>query len=188
MALLVVPFHLPTGPEGRLVDFVNDDPVLEIRLLRDGKVEGAPVERLDHAGVTYILSRRDWARRHAKRKTPGQERLARRDRFDGEAVADQNGGIEPELRAVMLNCQPGCQAARGDSDIVDGLGQASDGVKGDRRVQVGLGCRVRPVFVCHQGSPFRDMNFPRYALRFLRSDGLDRHPPHHHHDSQHHQE
>ena len=164
-AFLAVSCHLLTGAKGRLVHFVGDDPILEIRLLRDGEIQRASVERLDHTGVAYVLPRRDWPRRHAERKPPGQQRRTLRDRFDGETVADQNRGIERELRAIMLDGQPCFKAARGDGDIITGLRQAGDFIEGDRAVQVGFGGRVRAIFVCHHGSPFSEMRLPGDVLR-----------------------
>ena len=129
-AFLAVAFHLLTGSEVGLVHLVGDDPILEIGLLGDGEIQRASVERLDHTGVADVLPRRDRPRCHAKRKPPGEQRFARRDRSDGETVADQNCGVDRELGAIMLDGQPGFEAARGDGDIVTGAGQAGDLIKG----------------------------------------------------------
>ena len=126
MMTIAVAFHLAPGPEGGLVYVMGDDPVVEVRLLGEGEIEGALVEGLDHAGVADVFPWRDRPRRHAERKPPGEQRLALRDRFDGETVADQNRGIERKARVIMRNRQPGFQAARSDGDIIAGLGQMGD--------------------------------------------------------------
>ena len=82
------------------------------------------------------------ARRHAERKTPGQQRVTHCDRSDGETVADENGGIEGELGAVMVDLQTGFQAAGGDGDIVVWQRQAGDIAKGTGLLRSGgvTGC------------------------------------------------
>ena len=182
-----MPVHLPAGTEGCLVYFVGGDPILEVGLVREGEIEGASAECLDHAGVAYVLARRDGASRHAEGKAPGHKRVALSDWLDGETVADEDGGIEGEVHAVMLDCQPGLQAAGGDGDVVGVLRQAGDGVKGDQDIGVGSGIRVRPIAMCHQGSPFHDLRFLRGALGLRCLQGFCQHPPHHTDHRQHHQ-
>ena len=114
------------GPEGRLVQLKRLKVVREIRPRRQRKRQPPHRQRFEHRGVAHVVARRDRRERMTEGQPPREQRLARRDGPDGEAMTFEDVLRERARRPVELDHRPRLQGPHRDRDIVPGSGQATD--------------------------------------------------------------
>src|SRR5690348_15381910 len=94
-------------------------PIRKIRLRRkSGAGELPHGERFEHGLIAHIITRGDIRERDAERKAPGEQRLARGDRADSEAMAFKNGMREHAGGTGQLDGCAHFEPASGNSDVV----------------------------------------------------------------------
>ena len=121
------------GPVGRRVERERHQVVLEVRRRGQRHAELTHGQRLQDRGVADVVAGRDRDQRVAERQPPREQRLARRDRPDRQAVPLEHARGERADGAVDLDLGAGVESADGDGDVVVRRGQAADGGQRQRR-------------------------------------------------------
>ena len=125
--------HRLAGPVGRRVERERHQVVLEVRRRGQRHAELPHGQRLQDRGVADVVAGRDRDQRVAERQPPREQRLARRDRPDRQAVPLEHARGERADVAVDLDLGAGVESADGDGDVVVRRGQAADGGQRQRR-------------------------------------------------------
>ena len=110
--------HLPAWANFRLVQLIAHQIILEIMMLRQGKIHVALAQNFQDFRIAQVVSRRDRAYRLAKCQPPGEQRAAGLNGPHGKSVPFQNGVLKHIGRAFMLDSAARLKPAHSYGHIV----------------------------------------------------------------------